>query len=178
MRLTSGVEWAAHCALLLHALPDGATLPANRLAEYHDLPVPYLAKSLQALAAAGVIASVAGRNGGYRLGRPAADISLLDIVIAIEGDDALFRCNEIRKRGPTRVAARTYPLKCGIAVAMERAEAAWRAELAATSVADLAAGTVRDAPQEALARSSAWLAAAMTGSGRPSQPSSRDGAAG
>ena len=77
MRLTEGVEWAVHCVLLLTALPEGATLPASRLAEYHDLPAPYLAKSLQALAGAGIVASAPGRRGGYRLGRPAAEITLL-----------------------------------------------------------------------------------------------------
>src|ERR1700735_999224 len=108
MQLNEGVEWAAHCAALLAALPEGATLPAARLAEYHGIPAPYLAKSLQALTRAGLVESTTGRQGGYRLGRPAAAISLLDIVEAIEGTDTLFQCTEIRKRGPSRVAARSY----------------------------------------------------------------------
>jgi Rrf2 family protein len=108
MHLNEGVEWAAHCAALLAALPEGATLPAVRLAEYHDIPGPYLAKSLQALTRAGIVESTTGRLGGYRLGRLASEISLLDIVQAIEGTETFFRCTEIRRRGPSRVAARAY----------------------------------------------------------------------
>lgn len=161
MRMSAGVEWAAHCTVLLTALPEGATLPAHRLAEYHALPAPYLAKSLQALAAAGIVAAVPGRHGGYRLGRPATEITLLDVVLAIEGDEALFRCTEIRRRGPTRVGRGAYPAVCGIAAAMQQAEAAWRSELERTTVADLASGVRRAAPPEALAKSAVWLRSAL-----------------
>lgn len=162
MRLGEGVEWAAHCAVLLSAVPDGATLSAARLAEFHGVPAPYLAKSLQALAGAGIVASVPGRNGGYRLARPAADITLLDVVVAVEGDVGFFRCTEIRKRGPARVAARAYPPLCGIAAAMARAEEAWRAELAATSISELAAGVLHDASPRALELSAVWLDRAVS----------------
>jgi Rrf2 family protein len=155
--MNEGVEWAAHCVLLLHSLPEDASLPASRLAEYHGVPAPYLAKSLQALAGAGIVTSTPGRHGGYRLGRPATEITLLDVVLAIEGDDAFFRCTEIRKRGPSRVASRAYPPVCGIAAAMYRAEAAWQAELERTSIADLTAGVLSQAPPRALQKSAAWL---------------------
>jgi DNA-binding IscR family transcriptional regulator len=44
MRISEGVEWAAHCVLLLDSLSEDAALPASRLAEYHGVPAPYLAK--------------------------------------------------------------------------------------------------------------------------------------
>jgi Rrf2 family protein len=157
MHMSEGVEWAAHCVLLLDCLPEGATLPASRLAEYHDVPGPYLAKSLQALAGAGIVTSIPGRRGGYRLSRPASEITLLDVVLAVEGDETLFRCTEIRRRGPSHVASRAYPPICGIAAAMYRAETAWRDALQQTTVADLAAGVLRDAPPRALDKTAAWL---------------------
>lgn len=157
MRTTEGVEWAAHCVLLLSALPDGATLPTGRLAEYHGVPAPYLAKSLQVLVGAGIVSSATGRHGGYRLARPPSEITLLDVVLAVEGDEAFFRCTEIRTRGPAGGARRAYPSPCGIARAMDRAEAAWRTELAQTTIADLAAGVARDVPPRARAKSDAWL---------------------
>ena len=52
MRLSDGVEWGVHVCVLLAALPDGAALPAAKLAEYHGVPAPYLAKHLQVLAGA------------------------------------------------------------------------------------------------------------------------------
>lgn len=164
--MNEGVEWAAHCVLLLHALPEGATLPASRLAEYHGVPAPYLAKSLQALSGAGLVTSLPGRNGGYRLARPGSEITLLDVVLAVEGEEPLFRCTEIRKRGPGRVASRSYPPLCGIAAAMDRAEAAWRAELADTTIADLMAGVMESAPTRALEKSAVWLGDVLSGRSR------------
>jgi len=167
--MNEGVEWAAHCVLLLDSLPEDATLPASRLAEYHGVPAPYLAKSLQALAGAGIATSLPGRYGGYRLARPATDITLLDVVLAVEGDEPAFRCTEIRKRGPSRVPNRHYPPMCGIAAAMHRAETAWRNELSRTSIADLAAGVLHDAPPQALEKSASWLQETLAGRRQQSQ---------
>jgi Rrf2 family protein len=169
MHLSEGVEWAAHCASILAVLPDGAALPAARLAEYHGVPAPYLAKSLQALTRAGLVESTTGRQGGYRLGRPATDISLLDIVEAIEGPDTFFQCTEIRKRGPSRVAARSYSPTCGIAAAMWRAEQAWREELSHTTLADIGVTIVEQAPPAALDKGVTWLTQVLTTRGVPAQ---------
>ncbi len=158
MRMSERVEWAAHCAVLLALLPDGRSLTAAQLAEYHGVPGPYLAKSLQALMQAGIVASRSGRSGGYRLARAADAVSLLDVFDAIEGEGAFFRCTEIRRRGPSRVAAARYTPVCGVAGAMWEAEQAWRASLARVNIADLAAGTVADAPPEAVAKGVRWLA--------------------
>ena len=161
MKLSEGVEWAAHCAVLLAALPEGASLPAARLAEYHGVPAPYLAKSLQALTRAGIVESATGRFGGYRLARAPGEISLLQIVQAIEGEGRAFRCTEIRKRGPSAAGARAYSPTCGIAAAMWRAEDAWRRELESTTVADIAAQVMRQAPPAAIDRAAVWLTRAI-----------------
>jgi Rrf2 family protein len=162
MYMNEGVEWAAHCTAILAALPEGAALPAVRLAEYHGIPAPYLAKSLQALTRAGIVESATGRNGGYRLGRAASEITLLDIVQAIEGKEAFFRCTEIRRRGPSRVAARAYSPTCGIATAMWRAEQAWQDELQTTTIAEIAELTMKQAPPAALNKGIAWISQVLT----------------
>lgn len=137
MQLGQGVEWAVHCCTVLALVPAEQTLPASRLAEYHGVPPAYLAKHLQSLVQAGIVESTAGRRGGFRLAREPRDITLLDIVDAVDGGGPLFRCTEIRRRGPARVAAGEYRHPCVIASAMDRAEEAYRAELARTTVADL-----------------------------------------
>jgi Rrf2 family protein len=137
MQLGQGVEWALHCCTVLALVPEDSALPASRLAEYHGVPPAYLAKHLQALARAGIVESVAGRKGGFRLAREASEITLLAIVDAVEGGEPAFRCSEIRRRGPARMPASEYRAPCAIAQVMDRAEEAWRAELAAVSVADL-----------------------------------------
>jgi Rrf2 family protein len=167
MRLSAGVEWAVHCATVLALLPDGATLPAAPLAEFHDVPPSYLAKVLQALARAGIVTSISGRAGGYRLARPATEITLLDVVLAADGDEPAFRCTEIRKRGPGAkgVAARAYPPRCGIAGAMWEAEEAWRESLRARTIADITTGVLRDAPPKVLANGAVWIGAVLTARG-------------
>jgi Rrf2 family protein len=155
--MSDGVEWAVHCATILGALPEGVALSAARLAEYHDVPAPYLAKHLQALTRAGVFVAVPGPRGGYRLARPAAEVTVLDIVEAVDGRQPAFRCTEIRRRGPAAVAASEYRVPCGIHRAMVRADEAWRAELRATTIADLLLGVLAEASPEALAKGVRWL---------------------
>ena len=157
MRLSEGVEWGLHCAVLLSVLPPDAALPTSRLAEFHGVPVAYLAKHLQAMSRTGILVAGTGPRGGYRLARPPADVSVLDVVEAVDGEDPAFLCLEIRRRGPTAVPAREYRTMCGIHRVMVGADAAWRAELARTSVADLAAGVARDASPKAMQQFGTWL---------------------
>jgi Rrf2 family protein len=157
MRMTDGVEWAAHCCVLLAAVPPDRALPASRLAEYHALPAAYLAKHLQALARAGIVETTKGPGGGYRLARPANAITLLDVVEAVQGPEPAFTCSEIRRRGPAAVPAREYRLPCGIHAAMNRADAAWRDSLRATTIADLLQGVTRDASRKSLVKAANWF---------------------
>jgi Rrf2 family protein len=157
MRLSDGVEWGVHVCVLLATLPDDAALPAAKLAEYHGVPAPYLAKHLQALAGAGVLRTVKGARGGYRLARPPAEVTVLDVVEAIDGDESAFRCSEIRRRGPLAMPAREYTKVCGVHGAFTRADEAWRAELARTTIADLFVGMISDAPRASLEKGARWI---------------------
>jgi Rrf2 family protein len=161
MKLSDGVEWGAHVCTQLAALPPDAALPAARLAEYHSVPSAYLAKHLQALARAGVLETVKGPRGGYRLARPPAEITVLDIVEAIDGEEPAFRCTEIRRRGPSAVPAREYHLPCGIHRAFTRADEAWRRELALTTIASLLTRVLEEAPPVSLERAARWLGEAV-----------------
>jgi Rrf2 family protein len=156
--MSEAVEWSIHCCSLLAALPEEQALPAARLAEYHDVPPAYLAKALQAMAAAGIVGSRPGPTGGYRLARPATEISLLDIVQAVDGPGPAFRCSELRQRGPGAIdEPGAYRVKCGIARAMWRAEDAWRAELAATTVSDMVVDFLTLASPERVQRGVEWI---------------------
>src|SRR4051812_11053862 len=161
MKLSDGVEWGVHVCTLLAVLPPGSARPAARLAEYHAVPAAYLAKQLQALAGAGVLETVKGPRGGYRLARPAAEITGLDVVEAIDGEEPGFRCTEIRRRGPTAMPAREYKNVCGIHAAFNRADEAWRKELAATTIASLVLGVMHEAPKAAVEKGARWLNEAM-----------------
>jgi Rrf2 family protein len=157
MKLSEGIEWGLHCATLIAILPPEATLPASRLAEYHGVPGAYLAKHLQVLSRAGILESLPGPTGGYRLARPATDITVLDVVEAIDGPEPAFSCTEIRRRGPAAVPAREYRLPCSIHAVMDRADAAWRGELRATTLADLVEQVLTAASPQSLVKGAAWL---------------------
>jgi Rrf2 family protein len=153
MQLSQPVEWSLHCAWLLGQISDGSALPGRRLAEFYGLPEPYLAKVLKALTSAGILNAVSGPRGGYRLGRPADQITLLDIVQATEGSRPVFRCAEIRQRGPFPLPAEECARPCGIAAIMGQAEQAWRDQLAASTVADM----IAEASASSAARARRWL---------------------
>jgi Rrf2 family protein len=157
MKLGDGVEQAIHCVAALAGLPPDGQLAAAALAEYHGVSPSYLLKHLQALAGAGILASVPGPAGGYRLARPPARISLLDIVLAVEGAEPAFRCAEIRQRGPKPLPGKPKR-PCEINAAMLRAEQAYRRELASVTIADLDAEvTAHDPEGRVAARRSAFL---------------------
>jgi Rrf2 family protein len=157
VKLSEGVEWGVHCCVLLGLLPDGQALPAGRLAEFHGVPAAYLAKHLQALSRAGILDTTAGPRGGYRLARAPADVSLLQVVEAIEGRAPAFRCAEIRQRGPAAISAREYRVPCAVTRAMHRAESAWRAELAAQTLADLLRDLAVSIHPRSAAKAAGWL---------------------
>jgi Rrf2 family protein len=158
MKLSAGVEWAVHCCVVLSQAEE--PVPATRLADYHGVSRTYLAKHLQQLSRAGLVTSTEGRDGGYALTRPPAEISVLDVVLAIEGDEPAFRCTEIRQNGPFPASAQQCRRPCGIARAMYAAEDAWRASLGAVTIAELAAGVEKDNGKQTFARLRGWLAGA------------------
>jgi Rrf2 family protein len=157
VKLSEGVEAAIHSAIVLADLPEGATLSGAALAEYHGISGSYLLKHLKDLVAANILASVPGPAGGYRLARGLKKISLLDIVLAVEGTQPAFRCTEIRQRGPGALEPSAYSKPCGINAAMLKAERAYRAVLAETRLSDLQDDYRVDADPRAVAFGCAFL---------------------
>lgn len=137
MKLPVSTEWLLHCATSLAQLETGTTASAAQLAQYFDLPAPYLAKQLQSLVRAGLLSATTGPRGGFRLARPAAEITLLQIVEAIDGAASPYECREIRQQGRGALPAEQCREPCLLAVKMAEAHEAWRSSLAATSLAEL-----------------------------------------
>jgi Rrf2 family protein len=136
MKMSAGVEWALHCCTVMSTAD--APVPAHRLAELHGVSRTYLAKHLQALSRAGLIHAVEGRDGGYLLSRPSSELTVYDVVRAVDGPEAAFRCTEIRQQGPLPTTGEACKTPCGIAKVMADAERAWRESLRAVTIADLA----------------------------------------
>ena len=157
MKMSEGVEWGLHCCTVLARLNEGETMAGRDLAEFFDLPPAYLLKNLRALARAGLLHTTSGPRGGYRLARPADEITLLDVVEAIEGGEPAYHCAEIRQRGPSALDREAYPEPCGIARAMWTAEEAWRDALRGTTIAEMGALGRREVPTEQREKANAWL---------------------
>lgn len=158
MKLSEGVEWGLHCVSVLAGLPPEATLPTRSLAEFHGLSETYLSKHLQALTNAHIIESVPGPRGGYRLMRAPEEITLLEIVEAIDGREPFFRCAEIRQQGPLADDPQVYRIPCGIHVAMARAEKAWREALRVQTLADIITHYTQNVDLQHRQRRQQWIA--------------------
>ena len=159
MILKSQVEWVLHCCAVLSGLPEGRYLSTKDLAEFHGLPKEYLSKALQSLSQARLIESTLGPSGGYRLTKAAGQITLLDIVEAIEGKRSTFNCTEIRKNNPCRLAQDCESKPCGIARIMWEADEAWRNTLRNVSLSELARQHSAETSPEPYQRSAEWISA-------------------
>ena len=158
MRLSEGVEWGLHCAVLVALVPPGQALSAGRLAEYHGVPTPYLAKHLQALSRERRSSSrCPARGAATGSPDPPTTSACSTSSRRIDGTDPPFECTEIRRRGPTRLPAREYRVPCSIHAVMATAEQAWRGELRRTSIADLVGMVGASAPPAALVKGLDWF---------------------
>ena len=94
MRLTSLADYAVVMMAAAARHPDGARLSATCLSEETGVPLPTAQKLMGRLAHAGLLSSARGSGGGFRLVRDAAEISLADIVEAVEGPIAMTTCSD------------------------------------------------------------------------------------
>lgn len=154
----ASTEYVLHSLLWLVNNPEPVS--SLDLAELQSIPPAFMAKLLPRLEKAGLLIAAEGLKGGYRLARPAGNISVLDVVHAVEGEKSLFNCQEIRGRcalfheKPPQWATRGL---CAIHATMLRAEQAMRQELAQTSLADLAHSVRDKAPLPFFEDARSWL---------------------
>ncbi len=146
VRLPESTEWLLHAATTLAQLEPGATASAAQLAEHYDVPAAYLAKQLQALVRGGVLTATTGPRGGFRLARPAEQITLLSVVEAADGQSPFYVCRELRQQGRGAAPPEHCRRRCAIAAAMDAAETAWRASLADVTIADIRRTLPRGVP--------------------------------
>ncbi|HET7451440.1 MAG TPA: SUF system Fe-S cluster assembly regulator [Thermoanaerobaculia bacterium] len=97
IRMTKLTDYASVLMTFFAREPERAH-NARDLAQETHLPLPTVSKVLKALARAGLLESQRGLRGGYALAREAAEISLADILAAMEGPVSLTQCNEPQGR--------------------------------------------------------------------------------
>jgi Rrf2 family protein len=91
MYISAQADYAMRALLALAGSPSEQPVKADELARAQDLPVGFLENILGRLRRVGFVRSVRGAEGGYRLARPASEISVADVVRALEGPLAEVR---------------------------------------------------------------------------------------
>ncbi len=157
--LGNGVEYGLHCLLWLVEMPD-KPVSSRELADLQGISPSFLAKIFPKFEKAGIVTASEGIQGGYLLSRDPVDITVLDVVEAIDGKKPLFDCQEIR--GKCAVFGERPPDwslhgVCAVHSVMLRAEQSMRDELARTTLADLAKTVNRRAPKNFPTEIHSWL---------------------
>jgi Rrf2 family protein len=153
VRIPAKADYAVRALVELAALTaDNANarpVPADRLAENQQIAAPFLAGILGQLRLAGLVRSVRGPEGGYQLARPAKEITIADVIRAIDGPLAT-----LSGQYPD---ALEYP---GSAVMLRDVWVAVRASmrlvLEHTTIADVASGKLPAAVRKLIADEDAW----------------------
>ena len=139
----TGGAAAATAGATAGATPNGL-LSARRIADSMAIPVRFLPQVLGDLQRASLVEAAPGRSGGYRLTRPAAEISLLEVIEAVEGDTRRRTC--VLRGGPCGVD-RT----CDVHEVFAEGQEALRSTFARATLAELA-GPATTAALDAAAR--------------------------
>jgi Rrf2 family protein len=126
MRLTKATNYALHTMLFFAIHAPDEHIGVAKLAEQQKVSTTYLSKILTKLVKAGMIESVSGANGGYKLRPGWEELSLLDVIKAIEGFTPIF--DYCHGHNPD----------CLIQKAIESAEEKFLDELTRTRIVDLA----------------------------------------
>ena len=105
MRVSAKVDYAVRAAIELACVAGEGPVKGERIATAQGIPPKFLENILLELRRAEIVASQRGVEGGYRLARPAAEISVADVIRALEGPIASVRGvrpEEIEYEGPAR----------------------------------------------------------------------------
>lgn len=148
MRLSARVDYALRAAAELAAA--GVPRTVDQLAVAQSIPAKYLESILGELRRGGVLRSQRGPDGGYRLARPAAEISIADLIRVLDGELANVRGS--RPEALDYVGA-AMPLQ-QVWIALRASE---RAILEKVTLAHIAAAELPDSVAALIAEPSAWI---------------------
>jgi len=156
VRVSAKTDYALRAAVELAALADEWPVKAERIAEAQDIPLAFLENILGQLRQAGIVDSRRGPEGGFLLARPANEISMADVIRAIDGPLA-----GVGGRRPETLDydGSAAPLR-DVWVAVR---ASLRAILERTSLADVATGKVPARVRKLTEDPDAWATRAPRG---------------
>ncbi len=142
MRFSASVEYAIHGLVYLAVGTGQGPVLVGEVARAIKVPDSYLRKVFQLLSRAGLVRSQRGARGGFVLGRQPAEISLADIVEAIDGSLPVYECMKAHRKCAVGDG-------CPVSAAFDEARQKMAEVLGRTSLKSLAARIAR--------RSAGWL---------------------
>ena len=137
MRMSAKAEYAVRAMTQLASVDTGVLVKTEDLAKAQGIPAQFLVDILSDLRTDRLVRSHRGRDGGYELGRPAAEISVADVLRCIDGPLASVRdigLGDLPYSGPTAALTDVW----------RALRASMRAVLEETSLADVAGGRLPD----------------------------------
>ena len=149
VRVSAKADYALRACVQLAAAEGEGHVKGERIAQAQEVPVKFLENILGDLRQAGLVRSQRGVEGGYWLARPASEITLADVIRAVEGPLANVR--GVRPDAVTYQGAAEPLRDVWIAV-----RASLRSVLEAVTLADVASGELPDAVRELVADPESW----------------------
>lgn len=147
--ISAKVDYALRVLLTLAAAPRGSPMTGERLATAQAVPVKFVENTLVELRRAGIVASQRGPEGGYRLARPADEVSVAEIFRVLEGPLAEVRGE--RPEDTVYEGPAAHLQEVWVAV-----RAALRSVLESVTLADILAGRLPAPVAELLTAPGAW----------------------
>ncbi len=120
--------------LCSHLASVGAPRSVRALAGDTGIPGPTVSKVLKSLARAELVTSTRGASGGYRLARAASEVSVADIIAALDGPIAVTECTDDNAE-----TSCTHETDCGVRTNWQRINDAVQSALAGISLAEMSA---------------------------------------
>lgn len=99
MQYSVGVEYALHCLVYLIDNPEDSPIGIKELSFFQGVSDTYLSKIFSKLSKAGIVSSVPGVKGGFKLAKSPDEISFWDVIEAVEGSKPIFQCKNIKDNG-------------------------------------------------------------------------------
>jgi Rrf2 family protein len=136
MKLSTRAEYGIRVLVALAQADADRPTSLAGIAKSDKLPHAYIEQLVGALRRAGIVTATRGHSGGYRLARPAAEITLADAVRALDGPILEMPC-----AGPADLEVCVRPQDCSVHEVFERLHASLSGMLGGTTLADVAAST-------------------------------------
>jgi Rrf2 family protein len=150
VRISAKADYAVRAAVELAAAEDEKPVKAERIATAQQIPLNFLENILGELRHAGVVRSHRGAEGGFRLAKPAAEISVADVIRAVEGPLASVRGAPPEEANYAGAAASLPHVWIAVRVNLRRV-------VEQVTIADVASGKLPATVEKLTADEGAWV---------------------